>query len=375
MDLRKLLAGSVVALVLPSVALADDRIIGLPSVASKIASNMVLVDATTGLPASITTTSTAYAPSGATVTLSATTTSSNVSFGSATTVAASNTGSNTVFITFGTTSGVTATTTGYPVLASQTIFFSAGSNTYIAGITSTSTSTLLVTPGSGVPAITGGGTSSGGGGGAITAASGSYASGAFSSGSVASGAFASGSIAAGALAANSIATGAFAAGAIASGAVAASAYADGAIITMGLTSDTAYTGSGNASLIAISKGIYNSVSSPIPTGSNVIGKIAVAPSTPAAGTASTITTGGTAVTAVTGAVNGCYITNPTSATDQGIATAENLYVNPVTTATTTGNGTTLTLVPGQSFFCIPGQTTNVSAVAATSSHAFTVVKW
>ena len=97
--------------------------------------------------------------------------------------------------------------------------------------------------------------------------------------------------------------------------------------------------------------------------------------TPAAATASTITTGGTAVTAVTGPVRGCYITNPTSATDENIGTAENLYVNPVTTATTTGNGTTLTLVPGQSFFCIPGQTTSVSAVAATSSHKFTAVVW
>jgi hypothetical protein len=74
-------------------------------------------------------------------------------------------------------------------------------------------------------------------------------------------------------------------------------------------------------------------------------------------------------------VRGCYITNPTSLTDQAIAGAENLYVNPVTTATTTGNGTTLTLVPGQSFFCIPGQTTSVSAVAATTGHAFTVVVW
>ena len=97
--------------------------------------------------------------------------------------------------------------------------------------------------------------------------------------------------------------------------------------------------------------------------------------TPAASTASTITTGGTAVTAVTGPVRGCYITNPTSATDEGIGTAENLYVNPVTTATSVGNGTTLTLVPGQTFFCLPGQTTNVSVVAATTAHKFTAVQW
>ena len=97
--------------------------------------------------------------------------------------------------------------------------------------------------------------------------------------------------------------------------------------------------------------------------------------TPAAGTASAIVTGGTALNAITGPVRGCYITNPTSATDQAIGTAENLYVNPVTTAATTGNGTTSTIAPGQTFYCLPGQTTNVSVVAATAAHAFTVVKW
>lgn len=108
----------------------------------------------------------------------------------------------------------------------------------------------------------------------------------------------------------------------------------------------------------------------VPTGAGDSGS-----STPAAGTASTIATGGTAVTMVTGPVNGCYIVNPASAADQGISVAENAYVNPVTTATTTGNGTNATLVPGQTFVCIPGQTTNVSVNAATSSHALTVVKW
>lgn len=97
--------------------------------------------------------------------------------------------------------------------------------------------------------------------------------------------------------------------------------------------------------------------------------------TPVAGTAHAIVTGGTAVTMVTGPVKGCYVTNPTSATDQGIVTAENAYVNPVTTATTTGNGTNATLAPGQSFYCPAGMTTNVSVNAATSSHALTVVTW
>ena len=97
--------------------------------------------------------------------------------------------------------------------------------------------------------------------------------------------------------------------------------------------------------------------------------------TPVAGTSSMIATGGTAVTMVTGPVKGCYITNPTSATDEGIGTAENAYANPVTTATTTGNGSNVTLTPGQSFYCPAGMTTNVSVNAATSSHKLTVVQW
>jgi len=97
--------------------------------------------------------------------------------------------------------------------------------------------------------------------------------------------------------------------------------------------------------------------------------------TPTAGAASAIVTGGTAVTLVTGPVNGCYIVNPLTATDQNIATAEVAYINPVTTATTTGRGTTTTLQPGQSWSCVAGQFTNVSANAATSGHAFVVVQW
>ena len=122
-------------------------------------------------------TQTAFAPGGSTVSLSAGTTSSNVSFGSTTNVGVSNTGSQTAFVAFGTTSGVTATTSNYPILAGQTVFFAAGSNTYIAAITSTSATTLFISPGTGLPAITGGGASSGGGGGAVTASSGAYVSG------------------------------------------------------------------------------------------------------------------------------------------------------------------------------------------------------
>lgn len=99
------------------------------------------------------------------------------------------------------------------------------------------------------------------------------------------------------------------------------------------------------------------------------------PVTPVAGTASAITTGGVAITLVTGPVNGCWITNPLSATDQGIATAEAAQINGVTTATGAGNGTNSTLQPGQSWGCVPGQKTNVSAIAATTGHAFAVEVW
>ena len=98
---------------------------------------------------------------------------------------------------------------------------------------------------------------------------------------------------------------------------------------------------------------------------------------PAAGTAYKIVTGGTAVTLVTGPVNGCQIVNPLSAADEGIATAEVAYLNPVTTATTTGNNTTVTLQPGQAWNA-PGALAsgvNISVNAATSSHAFTVIVW
>jgi len=191
--MKRIIAAALI-LGLSAPAFAEERGIGTggSTLASRSGTAVILVDPTTGLPTSITTTSTAFAPSGNNASLSATTTSSNVSFGSATTVAVSNTGSNTIYIVFGTTSGVTATTSGYPVFAGQTVFLAAGSNTYVAGITSTGTSTLVVTPGSGVPAITGGGSSSGG---AITIASGGVASGAYAAGSIASGAAVSGSIA------------------------------------------------------------------------------------------------------------------------------------------------------------------------------------
>lgn len=101
--------------------------------------------------------------------------------------------------------------------------------------------------------------------------------------------------------------------------------------------------------------------------------MAATPVTPVAGLASQIVTGGTAVIAVGPAPNGGFITNPASATDQGLGGTETLYVDPVGTALTSGHGTTFALAPGQSWSIIPGQTTNTSVNAATTGHRFSVI--
>lgn len=103
--------------------------------------------------------------------------------------------------------------------------------------------------------------------------------------------------------------------------------------------------------------------------------MAATPVTPIAGLVSVVSTGGTAVDAIDVGPNGGVITNPLTNTDQGIGTAEPLYVNPVTDATLNGNGTTFALEPGQSWTVIPGQTTPTSVNATTSGHKFTVVSW
>ena len=100
------------------------------------------------------------------------------------------------------------------------------------------------------------------------------------------------------------------------------------------------------------------------------------PVTPIPGNASEVVTGGVPVTAILGGPNGGTITNPVSAADQGIAEAENLYVDPVTgAASLQGNGTTFTLLPGQSWEVIKGQTTVTSVNAATGGHKFSVFSY
>ena len=94
---------------------------------------------------------------------------------------------------------------------------------------------------------------------------------------------------------------------------------------------------------------------------------------PTPGLVSVVTVGGTPVTVANGGQNGGIITNPLLATDQGIASTEPLYINPVTAAGLAGNGTTFALQPGQSWEFIAGQTTPTSVNAVTSGHKFSVV--
>jgi hypothetical protein len=101
--------------------------------------------------------------------------------------------------------------------------------------------------------------------------------------------------------------------------------------------------------------------------------------TPAAATATTITTGGTAVTVLTGPIAGGVISNPFTAAGQGIATAENLYISLIGTPLATeagGVGSTLTLAPGESYNIPPlASGVTLKANAATSAHKFTAFKW
>lgn len=103
------------------------------------------------------------------------------------------------------------------------------------------------------------------------------------------------------------------------------------------------------------------------------------PFIPKAGAADMITIGGQAVVLVTGPCNGGYITNPPTATSQGIGTAENAYIDPVAAPGSTdaaGNGTTTILYPGQNFTVPPlAIGVEIWANAATSGHQFTVVTY
>lgn len=83
-----------------------------------------------------------------------------------------NTGAtNTVYVQLGNSTVVATAALGLPVLPLSTVTLAVGGNTHIAGITSSSTTTVVVMRGSGVPAF-GGGPVSAGGGTAVTVADG-----------------------------------------------------------------------------------------------------------------------------------------------------------------------------------------------------------
>jgi hypothetical protein len=102
----------------------------------------------------------------------------------------------------------------------------------------------------------------------------------------------------------------------------------------------------------------------------------VGPVTPRACDLTTVATGGTAVNAIaSGPVNGFYITNPLTLTDEGIAAAEPLLVNPVGAATAAANVNTIALPPGSTYNGVPLSAGPVSVNAVTSGHKFTCVRW
>lgn len=67
-------------------------------------------------------------------------------------------------------------------------------------------------------------------------------------------------------------------------------------------------------------------------------------------------------------LSGGFISNPPNAPGY-------LYVDPTGPASTTANGTTLALPPGQPFYAIPGSTLPVSVASTFSNHQFTAVQW
>lgn len=99
-------------------------------------------------------------------------------------------------------------------------------------------------------------------------------------------------------------------------------------------------------------------------------------STPIAGLATqTPASPGIPINAIAANQTGGYIVNPVLAADQGLASAEVLYVNQVGPCDVQANGTTIALQPGQSYTVIPNTTTPVSVASASGNHKFTAVQW
>jgi len=115
---------------------------------------------------SLSTTLSGFQPTPAYSQLSLTTTSSRVALPSGAVIVVYNTGSNVAYVTIGGAS-VAATTGNDAIQPNSWMAFTVGSNTYLAGITSSGTAALNISGGSGLPTGAGGG-SGGGGSSAIT---------------------------------------------------------------------------------------------------------------------------------------------------------------------------------------------------------------
>jgi hypothetical protein len=105
----------------------------------------------------------------------------------------------------------------------------------------------------------------------------------------------------------------------------------------------------------------------------------IVPKVPRSLDAWTVTTGGVAIVAVAGPIYGGFLTNPLTAAAQGVATAENLYIDMVGAPGSTdaaAYGTTVLLLPGQNFtFPWLAVGVMVRINAATSGHRVSGEVW
>jgi hypothetical protein len=199
------------------------------------AAGLLFVDTTGKLcvNATVTASVTGFAPGAQGTPISVTTSGVTGTLPAGAVVVATNVGANGAYCAL----GASATTGAQYIAPSGGWFaFTVGASTQLTCITSTSTTTVNMIGGSGLPTGVGGAGSAGGGG-AVTIASGGVASGAYAAGSIASG-----------------------------------AAVDGWDVTEGTKADTAYT-SGSGSVVSILKGIYGAATGPIPAGTNGIGTI------------------------------------------------------------------------------------------------------
>jgi hypothetical protein len=112
---------------------------------------------------SISATTTGFAPATAATPLSVTSTTGETALPAGAVVFVYNTGANTAFVNLGTSGSVTATTSNLPISANSGVWLTVGSNTNLAAITSTSTTSLNLIGGTGLGTGMGGGGSGGGG--------------------------------------------------------------------------------------------------------------------------------------------------------------------------------------------------------------------